>query len=94
MLTIYVKTGCPFCAKVIKVVDALGLEVAYKNKNDEGVIDELVSLGGKSQFPYLIDDEHSAQMYESDVIIKHLCEHYGGNPEDFTEEVAHVCPIE
>ena len=77
MLTLYVKTGCPYCAKVLRTVDALKLEVIYKNRDQEGVIDELVEQGGKSQFPYLVDDERDVEMYESDDIVAYLREHYG-----------------
>lgn len=77
MLTVYVKTGCPFCAKVIAAVDELGLGVTYKNKNDEGVVEELIARGGKSQYPYLVDDERQVEMYESDDIVAYLKEHYG-----------------
>jgi glutaredoxin len=78
MMTLYVKTGCPYCAKVIRVVDGLGLTVTYKNKDDAGVVDELIARGGKSQYPYLVDDTHQVAMYESDAIISYLNEHYGG----------------
>lgn len=77
MLTLYVKTGCPFCAKVIRTVDALNLTVTYKNRNSEGVVDDLVSRGGKSQYPYLVDAERGVEMYESDDIVDYLREHYG-----------------
>lgn len=77
MLTMYVKTGCSFCAKAIAVVDELGLEVVYKNKDEDGVVDELVARGGKSQYPYLVDDERQVEMYESDDIVQYLREHYG-----------------
>lgn len=77
MITLYVKTGCPFCAKVIAVVDELNLDVEYKNKDDEGVIDELMMRGGKSQYPYLVDTEREVEIYESDDIVAHLRQHYG-----------------
>lgn len=94
MITLYVKTGCPFCGRVIRAVDALKIDVEYKNKNDEGVVDELVARGGKSQFPYMVDSDNGVEMYESVDIIGHLCKHYGGNPSDFTDDVANVCPID
>ena len=94
MLTMYVKTGCPYCGRVIRAIDALGLDVEYKNRNDEGVVDELIERGGKAQFPYLVDSENEAEMYESKDIIIHLCKQYGGNPDDFNEDVANVCPID
>lgn len=76
MLTMYVKTGCPYCARVIAVVDALNLDVEYKNKNEPGVIEELVARGGKSQYPYFVDSERGVEMYESEDIIAYLNEHY------------------
>lgn len=78
MLTLYVKDGCPFCKKVLDVVDELGIAVEYKNKKDPGVIDELVRRGGKSQYPYMVDSERVVEMYESDDIVEYLREHYGG----------------
>lgn len=77
MLTMYVKTGCPYCAKAIAAADELGLEVEYKNKAEAGVIDELVARGGKSQYPYLVDSERGVEMYESGDIVTYLREHYG-----------------
>lgn len=77
MLTLYVKTGCPYCAKAIAAVDELELDVEYKNKADEGIIDELVARGGKSQYPYLVDSDRDVEMYESDDIVEYLREHYG-----------------
>jgi len=93
MITLFVKTGCPYCAKVLRAVEVLQVPVTQKNIAEAGVMDELISLGGKSQTPFLIDDERGVQMYESKHIIKYLCEHFGGDPADFDEEVANVCPL-
>jgi len=77
MLTLYVKTGCPFCAKVLTKGKDMNLEFNLKNSADEGVVEELLSDGGKKQFPYLIDTETNIKMYESDDIIDYLEETYG-----------------
>lgn len=79
MMTLYVKTGCPFCAKVRNTVEELGIQDMIEEKNiaDEGVADELVEKGGKRQVPYLIDAEKGVEMYESDDISNHLKENYG-----------------
>lgn len=72
MLTLYVKTGCPYCIKVLGVVEELGLTVAQKNVGDPDIAQELIDRGGKLQAPYLVDDEAGVEMYESDDIIVHL----------------------
>ncbi len=79
MLTLYVKTGCPFCAKTLAKVEELGLQVEEKNIADEGVAEELIARGGKRQVPYLVDSEKNVEMYESDDINNYLSEHYGSN---------------
>jgi len=72
----YVKTGCPYCARAIAVADELDLTIEYKNKRDAGVLDELIARGGKSQYPYLVDSDRAVEMYESKDIIAYLREHY------------------
>ncbi len=77
MLTLYVKTGCPFCARVLAAGEKLGIAFTLKNVADEGVVEELVALGGERQEPFLVDSEKGVSMYESDAIIQYLTENYG-----------------
>jgi glutathione S-transferase len=76
-LTLYVKTGCPYCAKVLAAGEELGITFNQKNVADPGVSEELIARGGKRQMPYLVDEEHSVEMYESDDIIAYLHQHFG-----------------
>ena len=76
MLTLYVKTGCPFCAKVLEVGEELGIEFEQKNIADEDVAEELITRGGKRQAPYLVDDDRGVEMYVSGDIIAYLREHH------------------
>ncbi len=76
MLTLYVKTGCPFCAKVLNTGKELGIEFEEKNIADDAVATELVARGGKRQVPYLVDSEHGVEMYESGDIIAYLRAQY------------------
>lgn len=76
MLTLYVKTGCPYCAKVLDVVDELGVAVEQKNIADDAVATDLIQRGGKRQVPYLIDSEKNIEMYESDDIAEYLQKTY------------------
>ncbi len=77
MLTLYVKTGCPYCGAVLEY--AKGADIAYEEKNvkDEGVIDEVIAKGGKRQVPFLVDGENDVMLYESGMIIDYLKDHYG-----------------
>ena len=72
MLTLYVKTGCPYCLKVLATGKELGLSFEEKNIADPAVAAELVSRGGKRQVPYLIDSERGTEMYESEDIDAYL----------------------
>lgn len=72
MLTLYVRTGCGFCTKVLRAGEELGLTFNLKNIADPGVAEELIVRGGKRQMPYLVDEEHGKEMYESDDIVEYL----------------------
>ena len=72
MLTLYERTGCPFCIKVLRFAEENGITLQLKNSSDEAVVEELTARGGKRQFPYLVDNEHNVEMYESDDIIEYL----------------------
>ncbi|MEX0933823.1 MAG: glutathione S-transferase N-terminal domain-containing protein [Candidatus Paceibacterota bacterium] len=80
MLTLYVKTGCPFCNKTLPIFNSLlKLEKEVKNIGDPGVAQELIEKGGKQQVPYLIDTKTSESMYESDDIIAYLKKEYNAH---------------
>lgn len=72
MLTLYVKTGCPFCNKVLATGKELGISFDEKNIADDAVAAELISRGGKRQVPYLVDSKHGVEMYESGDIVAYL----------------------
>ena len=92
-IVIYEFESCPFCKKVREAVTILDLNVLFKPCPRGGVKhrQEVVSKGGKSQFPFLVDENTGEEMYESDDIIKYLYETYGGVPADkLAEEVPSV----
>lgn len=70
MITLYVKTGCPFCAAVLAKVDELGIEIEEKNISEKENVNDLIEHGGKRQVPYMIDGD--VAMYESQDIIDYL----------------------
>ena len=76
MLTLYVKTGCPFCAQVLDTGKELGVSFEEKNIADGAVAEELIKRGGKRQVPYLVDSERGVEMYESGDIDAYLRANY------------------
>lgn len=72
MYTLYVKTGCPYCHKVLEAGKELGITFEEKNVADPALSAELVARGGKRQMPYLVDSEAGIEMYESDDIVAYL----------------------
>jgi len=77
MLTLYYKPSCAFCRRVLAVVDRLEIEVDLKDIGEEENLAELIEKGGEKQVPFLVDTEHSVEMYESDDIVNHLQKNYG-----------------
>lgn len=76
MLTLYIKTGCPFCHRVLETGEKLDISFEEKNIADDAIAAELIARGGKRQVPYLVDNDHEVEMYESDDINEYLLEHY------------------
>lgn len=76
MLTLYIKDGCPFSARVLAVLDELELSCDRRNIADDGVRNELLEVGGKLQVPFLYDQEKKKGIYEADDINTYLIEEY------------------
>lgn len=72
MFTLYVKTGCPYCAKVLETGEELGISFDKRNVADPGVVDELVKRGGKPQTPFLVSEDEGVALYGSDAIVEYL----------------------
>ena len=72
-LALYKYDTCPYCQKVFRALDRLGLRDAVEMRDirkDPALRDELVRMGGKAQVPCLFID--GSPMYESDDIIAYL----------------------
>jgi len=78
-LELYEFEGCPFCRKVREVLSVLDLEaVVYPcPKGGTRFRNKVEELGGKQQFPFLVDPNSGASMYESAAIMKYLADTYG-----------------
>ena len=80
MLTLFIKTGCSYCQKVLDFSEKNGIALSLKNVSDPSVAEELITRGGKKQMPYLVDGETGTEMYESDDIIDYLHAKFAAKP--------------
>ncbi|XP_057534369.1 uncharacterized protein LOC130812788 isoform X1 [Amaranthus tricolor] len=78
-IEIYEFESCPFCRKVREIVSVLDIDVLYYPcpRNGPNFRPKAVQMGGKKQFPYMVDPNTGVAMYESDDIIKYLVNKYG-----------------
>ena len=78
-LTLYEFEACPFCRSVREALTELDLDAAVvpcaKGSRHRATVAE---LGGKEQFPYLVDETAGVALFESEAIIAHLWQTYGG----------------
>lgn len=83
-LELYEFEGCPFCKKVREAVTLLDLDVVFYPCVKEGPVyrEKVKEMGGKYQFPYLVDPNFDVQLYESDDIIDYLFDTYA-EPSEF-----------
>ncbi|XP_074311798.1 uncharacterized protein LOC141647488 isoform X1 [Silene latifolia] len=78
-IEIYEFESCPFCRKVREIVSVLDIDVLYYPcpRNGPNFRPRASQIGGKKQFPYMVDPNTGVAMYESDDIIKYLVNKYG-----------------
>ncbi|XP_051150210.1 uncharacterized protein LOC127264747 [Andrographis paniculata] len=78
-IEIYEFESCPFCRKVREIVSILDLDVLFYPcpRNGPNFRPKVSQMGGKQQFPYMVDPNTGVSMYESDDIIKYLVGKYG-----------------
>ncbi len=80
-LILYEFEACPFCRRVREALTRLDLEVSIRPcpKGGQRYRGEVEALGGKQQFPFLVDPNRAVQMYESGDIVRYLQREYGGS---------------
>ena len=82
-IKLYEFEGCPFCRKVAGGggVARPGRRVLPVPPGRAHLREFVKNVGGKSQFPYMVDDNTGVSMYESDDIIDYLYDKYGPGKE-------------
>jgi len=71
--TLYQLDGCPYCERVVEVLDELGL--SYESVWVEGLHserDEVKRVSGQRAVPVLVDEEYGVTMAESERIVEYL----------------------
>jgi len=78
-LELYEYEACPFCRKVREALSMLDLDVVVYPCPRSGTRyrAKVTDMGGKAQFPYLVDPNTKFASYESDRIIRYLFQTYG-----------------
>ena len=78
-LKLYDIEACPYCKLVREVLTALGLDAEIYPCPRSGKVyrPEAIRIGGKAQFPLLVDPNTATIMYESADIIDYLFRTYG-----------------
>ena len=79
-IILYEFEGCPFCRIAREAVSQSGVTVLVRPcpKGGKRFRPDVARLGGKEQFPYLIDENTGTAMYESGAIAAYLHKTYGG----------------
>ena len=78
-LELYEFEACPYCRKVREALSVLDLDAIIRPCPAGGPTFRRAARerGGKEQFPFLVDADTGAEMYESDEILRYLFSRYG-----------------
>lgn len=81
-LQLYEFEACPYCRLVREALTELDLDALIRPTPHGGkrFRPKVALLGGKQQFPFLVDPNTGQSMYESADIIDYLYRCYGGRP--------------
>ncbi len=79
LLELYEFENCPFCRKVREALSELDLSALIRPCPPKGerYRPQAIALGGKKQFPLLVDPNEGQLLYESDDIVRYLASTYG-----------------
>lgn len=93
-LRLYDMEGCPYCRHVREALTALGLdaEIYPCPKGGKRFRPEAVRIGGKAQFPLLVDVNTGTVMYESADIVKYLFRTYARRTPPLAYRAAALLP--
>lgn len=78
-LVLYDMEACPYCRRVREALTALNLDAEIRPcpKGGRRFRSEAEAVGGKQQFPLLVDQNSGKVLYESVAIVEYLFREYG-----------------
>jgi len=81
-LQLYEFEACPYCRLVREALTELDLDAMIYPTPHGGnrFRRKVMEMGGKEQFPFLVDPNSGVSMYESGGIVSYLYQRYGGRP--------------
>ncbi len=78
LLELYQFEGCPFCQRVRRSLDELGLDFVVRTiPRPHELRHRVREVSGQTEVPVLIDREHGKVIADSAMIIAYLEDHYG-----------------
>ncbi len=87
--------ACPYCRKVREVLSELDLDfVSHPCARGSNNREQAVAIGGKAQFPLLVDADAGVTLYESEAIIDHLYARYGSGRAGWARAVSPLNTLE
>ncbi len=95
-LVLYDMEACPYCRRVREALTALNLDVDIRPcpKGGRRFRPEAEAMGGKQQYPLLVDNNTGKVLYESTAIVEYLFREYAGRPVPrFYSARAHQCAL-
>jgi len=78
LIELYEFEGCPLCRKVRDALTELDLSYISRSSGKGGDRTRAIELGGKAQFPLLVDPNSDRMLYESEAIVDYLYATYCG----------------
>lgn len=75
MFILYVRDNCGYSQQVLDAFSEMKISFVEKNIKDPQALEELMTLGGEKQVPFLVDDEMEIGLYEANQIITYAKAH-------------------
>ena len=90
LLELYEFEACPYCRVVREALTELDLDVLVRPcpKGGTRYRSQVLELGGKAQFPYLVDPNTGEKLYESEQIVRYLYRQYGDREVPWNRQLA------
>lgn len=72
MIDLFILETCPYCKKVMALMDEHNLKYNKIDISNKASEESLIQIGGKRQVPFMVDKDRNIQMYESNDIIEYI----------------------